>query len=128
MKILIEQLSKIKRLIIKQYIDKYPDKPFGFSGAHCIDIDRGEYDEDEITNALYSLIKDEYFRKKSDSIYIMPLDVHRYVKSHINSAIEYSKKKKKKKKIEELYQNNQFYFWIIAIIIGILIAIVSIII
>lgn len=88
MNIQIEQLSLIKKLILEQYISKYADKPFGFSAAHCIDVDRSVYDDVEIETALNSLVDSEYFTKNEDGSFIMPLEVHRYVKEHFNNSLQ----------------------------------------
>lgn len=133
MKYQIEQLSKLQELIVRDYIFKYPKKPFGFSGPHCIDIDLTIYNENERDTALQTLVDNGYFTKDKDGVSIMPVHVHRYVKKYYSTQLKKTEHTQQtiEKKISNKgsdWHNKPLGKIIIGVIIGVIILIFGLII
>jgi len=78
----IDQLSDLKKAIIRDRLLDQPDKPSGFGGQHCLNLNTLKYDHNELSSALEELASLQYFTKNNDGNYIFPVDVHRYVRKY----------------------------------------------
>ena len=86
----IESLSKINKALLKQTILQKSDGPPRFSNSGYFNLNKSEYDSQEVDNAFNTLKYLGYFVKEGEA-YTMQENVFRYVKKYYSKHILYQK-------------------------------------
>jgi hypothetical protein len=90
MKLQIESLSRMNKALLKQTILQKSDGPSRIKSYAYFNLNKSEYDSQEIYNAFNTLKNLGYFVQEGD-VYTMQEDVFRYVKKYYSKHILFQK-------------------------------------